>query len=80
MIAVRIWAKITTLFVDKGGVLIDNARLSQQYRRLLIDDPERAIGWARTGGLGGVLVRRGPGEPFEQAVIRAFDEVHRARA
>jgi FMN phosphatase YigB (HAD superfamily) len=28
-------AKITTLFVDKGGVLIDNATLSPQYRRLL---------------------------------------------
>ena len=28
-------AKITTLFIDKGGVLIDNTRLSPQYRRLL---------------------------------------------
>jgi phosphoglycolate phosphatase-like HAD superfamily hydrolase len=28
-------AKITTLFVDKGGVLIDNTALGPQYRRLL---------------------------------------------
>lgn len=28
-------AKITTLFVDKGGVLVDNAMLTPQYRRLL---------------------------------------------
>jgi phosphoglycolate phosphatase-like HAD superfamily hydrolase len=28
-------AKITTLFIDKGGVLIDNTTLSPQYRRLL---------------------------------------------
>ncbi len=28
-------AKITTLFIDKGGVLIDNSTLSPQYRRLL---------------------------------------------
>jgi phosphoglycolate phosphatase-like HAD superfamily hydrolase len=28
-------AKITTLFIDKGGVLVDNAVLSPQYRRLL---------------------------------------------
>jgi len=28
-------AKITTLFVDKGGVLVDNTVLSPQYRRLL---------------------------------------------
>jgi len=28
-------AKITTLFIDKGGVLIDNAALTPQYRRLL---------------------------------------------
>ena len=47
---------------------------------IVIDDSERAIGWARECGLRGVLVRRGPGEPFEQAVIRAFDEVDRALA
>jgi len=28
-------AKITTLFIDKGGVLVDNTVLSPQYRRLL---------------------------------------------
>jgi phosphoglycolate phosphatase-like HAD superfamily hydrolase len=28
-------AKITTLFIDKGGVLIDNTVLGPQYRRLL---------------------------------------------
>jgi len=28
-------AEITTLFIDKGGVLIDNTVLSAQYRRLL---------------------------------------------
>jgi phosphoglycolate phosphatase-like HAD superfamily hydrolase len=28
-------AKITTLFIDKGGVLVDNTTLSPQYRRLL---------------------------------------------
>jgi phosphoglycolate phosphatase-like HAD superfamily hydrolase len=28
-------AEITTLFIDKGGVLIDNTTLSPQYRRLL---------------------------------------------
>jgi len=28
-------AKITTLLIDKGGVLIDNTTLSPQYRRLL---------------------------------------------
>jgi len=27
--------RITTLFIDKGGVLIDNSSLSPQYRRLL---------------------------------------------
>jgi len=28
-------ARITTLFIDKGGVLIDNTMVSPQYRRLL---------------------------------------------
>ena len=28
-------AKITTLLIDKGGLLIDNTVLSPQYRRLL---------------------------------------------
>jgi len=28
-------SKITTLFVDKGGVVIDDTTLSPRYRRLL---------------------------------------------
>src|SRR5207248_2662913 len=153
--------KITTLFIDKGGVLIDNTTLSPQYRRLLgeflptelggdpdawananagaasrafaryrrapltapptsirdwyaddgppwvygsdllnvwksspayyqailadtatdpgaavvVDDSERAIAWAAECGLRGVQVRRQAGEPFEDSVLRAFDEV-----
>jgi FMN phosphatase YigB (HAD superfamily) len=42
---------------------------------LVIDDSERAIGWAGECGLRGVLVRRNEGEAFEAAVLRAFDEV-----
>jgi FMN phosphatase YigB (HAD superfamily) len=42
---------------------------------LVIDDSERAIGWAAECGLRGVLVRRQPGEEFETSVLRAFDEV-----
>jgi HAD superfamily hydrolase (TIGR01509 family) len=41
---------------------------------VVIDDSERAIGWAAECGLRGVLVRRAAGEPFESAVLRAFDE------
>jgi HAD superfamily hydrolase (TIGR01509 family) len=46
-------------------------------RAIVVDDSERAISWAAECGLGGVLVRRAPGEPFEGAVIRAFDELER---
>jgi FMN phosphatase YigB (HAD superfamily) len=42
---------------------------------LVIDDSERAIGWAAECGLRGVLVQRRKDEPFENAVLRAFDEV-----
>jgi FMN phosphatase YigB (HAD superfamily) len=42
---------------------------------LVIDDSERAIGWAAEYGLRGVLVQRRKDEPFENAVLRAFDEV-----
>jgi FMN phosphatase YigB (HAD superfamily) len=42
---------------------------------LVIDDSERAIGWAGECGLRGVLVRREEGEAFEAAVLRAFDRV-----
>ena len=43
---------------------------------LVIDDSDRAIEWAAECGLRGVLVRRQAGEPFEEAVLRAFDEVN----
>ena len=42
---------------------------------LVVDDSERAIAWAAEAGLRGILVRRTDGEPFEDAVERAFDEV-----
>ncbi len=42
---------------------------------LVIDDSERAIRWAGECGLRGVLVRRQAAEPFEDSVLRAFDEV-----
>jgi hypothetical protein len=42
---------------------------------LVIDDSERATRWAAECGLRGVLVRRRAGEPFEDSVLRAFDEV-----
>jgi FMN phosphatase YigB (HAD superfamily) len=45
---------------------------------LVIDDSERAIGWAAECGIRGIVVRRGVGEPFERAVLRGFDEVERA--
>ena len=42
---------------------------------IVVDDSERAIGWAAECGLRGVVVRRGDAEPFETAVLRAFDDV-----
>jgi phosphoglycolate phosphatase-like HAD superfamily hydrolase len=42
---------------------------------VVVDDSERAIGWAGECGLRGVLVQRKDGEPFEDSVLRAFDEV-----
>jgi len=42
---------------------------------VVVDDSERAIGWAAECGLRGVQVRRRAGEPFEDSVMRAFDEV-----
>jgi len=42
---------------------------------IVIDDSASAIAWAAECGLQGVLVGRRPGEPFEDAVLRAFDEV-----
>jgi phosphoglycolate phosphatase-like HAD superfamily hydrolase len=43
---------------------------------IVVDDSETAIGWAAECGLRGVLVRRRAGEPFEDAILRAFDEVN----
>jgi len=42
---------------------------------IVVDDSDRAIGWAGECGLRGVLVRREAGEAFEDSVLRAFDEV-----
>jgi phosphoglycolate phosphatase-like HAD superfamily hydrolase len=42
---------------------------------LVIDDSASAISWAAECGLRGVQVRREPGEPFEDSVLRAFDAV-----
>jgi phosphoglycolate phosphatase-like HAD superfamily hydrolase len=42
---------------------------------IVVDDSEHAIDWAAECGLRGVLVRRQAGEPFEDSVMRAFDEV-----
>jgi phosphoglycolate phosphatase-like HAD superfamily hydrolase len=42
---------------------------------VVVDDSERAISWAAECGVRGVLVRRRPGEQFEDSVLRAFDEV-----
>ena len=71
-----------------GSDLLDVWKSSSAYYRailretgvdpssaIVIDDSERAIGWAAECGLAGVLVRRAPGEPFESAVVRAFDSV-----
>jgi FMN phosphatase YigB (HAD superfamily) len=41
-------AKITTLFVDKGGVLVDNTLLGAQYQRLIAEYLPRILGG--TGG------------------------------
>jgi len=42
---------------------------------IVIDDSETATGWAAECGLRAVQVRRQAGEPFEDSVLRAFDEV-----
>ena len=42
---------------------------------IVIDDSKTAIDWAGECGLRGVLVQRRAGELFEDAVLRAFDEV-----
>jgi len=43
---------------------------------VVVDDSERAIGWAGECGLRGVLVRPQARERFEDSVLRAFDEVN----
>ncbi|MEK6225702.1 MAG: HAD family hydrolase [Chloroflexota bacterium] len=43
---------------------------------VVIDDSKTAIDWAGECGLRGVLVQRRAGEPFEDSVLRSFDEVH----
>ena len=42
---------------------------------IVIDDSPTAIAWAAECGLRAVLVQRRTGEPFEDSVLRAFDEV-----
>ena len=42
---------------------------------VVIDDSETATRWAAECGLRAVQVRRRAGEPFEDSVLRAFDEV-----
>jgi hypothetical protein len=61
-------AKITTFFVEK-------AECRPTLRHGCSTWSQRAIGWAGDRALGGVLVQRQPGEPFEDSVIRAFDGV-----
>jgi phosphoglycolate phosphatase-like HAD superfamily hydrolase len=43
---------------------------------VVIDDSPRAIEWAGECDVRGVLVQRRDGEAFEDAVLRAFDEVN----
>src|SRR2546421_12831737 len=61
-------AKITTLFIDKGGVLVDNRMLSPQYRRLLGEFLPTELG--------------GDPKAWENANVgaatRAFERYHRA--
>jgi phosphoglycolate phosphatase-like HAD superfamily hydrolase len=42
---------------------------------IVVDDSNAAIEWADECGMRGVLVWRTVGEPFENSVLRAFDEV-----
>jgi len=61
-------AKITTLFVDKGGVLIDNSVLAPQYRRLLGEFLPTELGGDRAAWEHANLV----------AATRAFERYRRA--
>jgi len=42
---------------------------------IVIDNSPTAIAWAAESGLRAVLAQRRTGEPFEDSVLRAFDEV-----
>jgi len=55
------------------AIVADTA--TEAANAVVIDDSDRAIGWAGECGLRGVLVRREAGEAFEDSVLRAFDEV-----
>ena len=55
------------------AVLADTG--TEAANAIVIDDSEAAIGWAIQCGLHGVLVQRRAAEPFEDSVLRAFDEV-----
>jgi len=48
---------------------------TEAEKAIVVDDSEAAIAWAAECGLRGVLVQRRAGEPFEDSVLRAFDEV-----
>ena len=56
------------------AILADTA--TDAANAIVIDDSRTAIDWAGECGLRGVLVRRRVGEPFEDSVLRAFDEVN----
>jgi phosphoglycolate phosphatase-like HAD superfamily hydrolase len=49
--------------------------MTEAANAIVVDDSETAIAWAAECELRGVLVRRRAGEPFEDSVLRAFDEV-----
>jgi phosphoglycolate phosphatase-like HAD superfamily hydrolase len=56
-----------------GAILADTGTAAENA--VVIDDSPRAIEWAGECHLRGVLVRRQASEPFEDSVLRAFDEV-----
>jgi FMN phosphatase YigB (HAD superfamily) len=49
-------------------------------RAAVVDDSPQALAWAGECGLRGFLVERRDGERFDDAVMRAFEEVARAIA
>jgi len=54
------------------AILVDTG--TDAANAIVIDDSETATRWAAECGLRGVQVRRRAGEPFEDSVMRAFDE------